>query len=93
MTQAKNPDMHGGIDKNSKSNKNKMQFFHVSHYVKFYFKYYIYSHLSMSMNEEPGVTKDQLFCVIVYKGLEHPRILVSAGVPEPVPNRHQGMMN
>ena len=28
------------------------------------------------MNEEPGVTKDQLFCVIVYKGLEHPWILV-----------------
>ena len=47
----------------------------------------------MSMNEEPGVTKDQLFCVIAYKGLEHPWILVYVGVPEPVPNRHQGMMN
>ena len=54
MKQAKNPDLHGGIDKNSKSNKNKMQFFYDSHYVK----YYTYSHLSMSMNEEPGVTKD-----------------------------------
>lgn len=32
-----------------------------------------------------------LICAILYKGLEHPQILVSAWILEPIPHRYQGM--
>ena len=34
---------------------------------------------------EPADTEGRLHYVILYKGLEHPRILVYAGVLEPIP--------
>lgn len=44
----------------------------------------------MSVDVEPGDTEGQLLCIILYKRLEHPLILVSAGVSEPVPHGYQG---
>lgn len=43
-----------------------------------------------SADVEPMDMEDQLFCIILYKGLEHLRILVSKGVLEPIPQRYQG---
>ena len=36
-------------------------------------------------------TEDRLHYTVLYKGLEHPRILLSLGVLEPVPHGYRGM--
>ena len=46
---------------------------------------------SVSVDVEPVDTGGPLYYAIVYKGLEHPWILVPMGVLEPTPCKSQGM--